>query len=201
MADEIKNLIEKIQEEGIKVAQDQAKAIELEAKRKAENILQRAKAEADKILTEANERIARIEQSSKNSVQQAGRDLLLSLRKEIEEMLARLTQAKVAQSLSPSEIAKILHELIKKFSGSGKEEIQVWLKKEDGEKLEKEFLAGLKEETKRGILLKPSEDISAGFVISFDAGKSHFDFTDKALAGYLSAFLRPQLREILEEAK
>jgi vacuolar-type H+-ATPase subunit E/Vma4 len=125
----------------------------------------------------------------------------LSLRKEIEEMLERLIQAKVAHALTPSEMDKLLHELIKKFAGSGKEEIVAWFKKEDGEKMEKEFLAGLKEETRRGIILKSSQDISAGFIISFDAGRSHFDFTDKALAAYLGTLLRPQLREILEEEK
>lgn len=201
MAEEIKDLIEKIQEEGIKAAEEKAKKIEAEAKRLAESILQKAQGEAQKILSEADEKVLRMEQSAKASIQQAGRDLLLSLRKEIEEMLKRLVQAKVAQVLSASEITKILHELIKKFAEHGKEEVLVWLNKEDGEKLEKDFLAQLKEETRRGITLKPSQDISAGFIISFDAGKSHFDFTDKALAGYMATFLRPQLREILEESK
>jgi len=201
MAEEIKNLIAKIQEEGIRAVEDKAKEIEAEAKRKAESVLEKAKAEAEKIITEAKEKITRMEESSKTSLQQAGRDLLLSLKKEIHAMLERLLEASVAQDLSPSEMAKVLLELIKKFAGQGKEDIWVLLKKEDCEKLEKEFLSRLKEETRRGILLKPSQDISGGFIISFDAGKSHFDFTDKALAEYLASFLRPQLKQILEEVK
>jgi len=197
MAEEIKDLIEKIQEEGIKAGEDKAKEIELEAKRKAGSLLEKAKSDAEKTLAEAKEKVARMEESAKVSIQQAGRDLLLSLKEELHAMLGRLVQSSVAQTLNPSEMAKILHELIKKLAGASEEDIWVWLKKEDGEKLEKEFLSRLKEETKRNIVLKPSEEILGGFIISFDAGKSHFDFTDKALGEYLGTFLKPHLKQVL----
>jgi V/A-type H+-transporting ATPase subunit E len=197
MAEEIKNLIEKIQEEGIKAGEDKAREIEAEAKRKAVSLMEKAKAEAQEIITEGREKVSRMEESAKASIQQAGRDLLLSLKEELHAMLERLVQSSVAETLSPSEMAKILHELIKKLAGASKEDIWVWLKKEDGEKLKMEFLSRLKEETKRNIVLKPSEEILGGFIISFDAGKSHFDFTDQALAEYLGTFLKPQLNQIL----
>jgi len=197
MAEEIKDLIEKIQQEGIKAAEDKAKEIEAEARLKAQDLIKKAQSEAEKIMSEANERISRTEQDSKALINQAGRDLLLSLKKEIDVMLERLIASSVAQTLNPSEMAKIIAELIKKFSSEGKEDIWVLLKKEDVEKLEKEFLSRLKEETKKGIVLKSSQDISGGFIISFDAGKSHFDFTDKALAEYLGSFLKPHLNQIL----
>ncbi|KPK97742.1 MAG: hypothetical protein AMJ95_07535 [Omnitrophica WOR_2 bacterium SM23_72] len=197
MAEEIRNLIEKIQEEGIKAGEDKAREIEAEAKRKAASLLAKAESDVEKILAEAKERVARMEESAKASIQQAGRDLLLSLKEELHAMLERLVQSSVAETLSPSEMAKILHELIKKLAGASKEDIWIWLKKEDGEKLKTEFLSRLKEETKRNIVLKPSEEILGGFIISFDAGKSHFDFTDKALAEYLGTFLKPQLNQIL----
>lgn len=197
MAEEIRNLIEKIQEEGIKAGEDKAKEIEAEGKRKAASILEKAESGAEKILAEAKEKVTRMEENAKASIRQAGRDLLLSLKQELQEMLERLVQSSMAETLSPSEMAKILHELIKKFAHSGKEDIWVWLKKEDEEKLEKEFLTRLKEETRRGIVLKSSQDIAGGFIISFDAGKSHFDFTDKALAVHMGTFLKPHLNQIL----
>jgi V/A-type H+-transporting ATPase subunit E len=197
MAEEIKDLIKKIQEEGIQAAQDKAKEIELEAKRKAEAILQKAKLEAEKIISEANEKISRMEQSAKVSIQQAGRDSLLSLRQEIDAILTRLIQSSISQALSPSEMAKIIIELVKKFASHGKEDVLVLLKKEDLEKMEKEFLSRLKDEAKKEIVLKSAQDIAGGFIISFDSGKSHFDFTDKALAEHMSSFLKPQLSKML----
>jgi cell division septum initiation protein DivIVA len=53
MAEEIKDLIQKIQEEGIKAAQEKAGQIEQEARQKAEGILRKARVDADKLLSEA----------------------------------------------------------------------------------------------------------------------------------------------------
>lgn len=201
MAEEIKDLIEKIQEEGIKAAEEKAQAIELEAKRKAQEIIKKAEGQAEKILSEAKEKVSRLEKSAKASISQAGRDLVLSLKEEIARMLERLIQSGISQALSPQEMSKVLVDLIKKLGAHDKEEILVLVKKDDLEDLRKEFSSRLKDESKKGITLASSQDITGGFIISFDAGKSHFDFTDKALTEYLSSFLKPHLREILDNTK
>lgn len=196
MAEEIKALIEKIQQEGIQVAQDKAKEIEALARRQAEEIVKKAKAEAEKLISEAKEQIAKREESTRILLQQAGRDVLLGLRKEINAMLERLIISGIRQALTAEELAKILTTLIKNYHG--KENIIVLLKKEDLEKLEKGFLDALKEETKKGIALHPAEDIQAGFIISYDNGKSYYDFTDEALAEYIGSYLKPKLKEIFK---
>lgn len=196
MAEEIKALIEKIQQEGIQAAEKTAKEIEEKAKAQARKIIEKAKADAEKIILEAQERTAKMQESSTVSLKQAGRDMLLALRKEIASMLDKLIESDLHQALQPEEMARIITELAKQHSGQ--EEITISLKKEDKEILEKRFLGKLKEATKKKIILKPSEDINGGFIISYDAGKSHYDFTDKALAEYISAYLNPRLKEILE---
>lgn len=196
MAEDIRNLIEKIQQEGIKVAEDKAQEIESQARRQAEEIIKKAKAEAEKQISDAKEQIARAKESSKVLLKQAGRDLILGLKKEINAILDKAIVSAVQQALSPQELAKILTTLIENYSGKG--EIVVSLSKEDLEKLEKGLLAALTQEAKKGITLRQSEDIQAGFIISYDAGKSHYDFTDVALAEYIGSFLKPKLKEILQ---
>lgn len=196
MTEEIKDLIEKIQQEGIQAAQDKAKEIEAFARRQAEEIVKKAKAEAEKLISEAKEQIAKREENTRILLQQAGRDVLLGLRKEINAMLERLVISGIRQALTAEELTKILTTLIKNYHG--KENIIVLLKEEDLEKLEKAFLEALKEETKKGIALHPAEDIQAGFIISYDNGKSYYDFTDEALAEYIGSYLKPKLKEILK---
>lgn len=197
MPEEIKELIEKIQQEGILAAQNQARQIEEEAQKKAKEIVLRAEAQAQKIISDAKVAAAKTEDAAKVSLKQAGRDTLLTLKKEINAVLERIIGLRAKEALSPHELAKIIASLIKEYTGKEKAGIEVLLKKEDLEKLEKELFAELKETAKKGITLKPQEDITAGFIISFDAGKSHFDFTDKALAGYIAGYLQPKLAEIL----
>jgi len=198
MSQDIKDLIQKIQEEGLQAAEDKARAIEEKAKEEAAAILEKAKLEAEKIIAEAKEKIEKEEAASVASLRQAGRNLLLSLRQEIDAMVEKLLVSSVRQAFSPEELVKTISALIKESVKQGEGAIVVSLNKDDLHKIEKAILSELKEEAKKGLTLKAFGDISGGFIISFDSGKSHFDFTDKALAEYLGQYLRPRLVEILK---
>jgi len=126
--------------------------------------------------------------------------MLINLKEQIDALLNRLILLRIREALAPVELIKMLQTLIKNYTAKGDAEIIVLLNKEDLEKLEKGFLSEIKEEIKKGIVLKPSSDIRAGFRISYDAGKSHYDFTDKALAEYIGRYLKPRLNEILKSA-
>lgn len=198
MSEELKGLIEKIQIEGVQAAEEKAKTIIDEARRQATAILERANRDAQKLIQEANERIAKSEEASRLALKQAGRDTMISLKKEINSLLDKIMRASIQEALKPQELGKIIAGLIKEISHKYTEGVEITLKKEDLERIDKGFLNELKDEIKKGVVLKPSDEISAGFLISFDSGKSHFDFTDKAMADYLANYLRPKLQEILK---
>src|SRR3989338_169670 len=200
MAEDIKNLIEKIQQEGIKIAEDKAKEIEARARKEAGRILQEAQDKAEKLSSDANERISKMQEKQKTLLAQAGRDLLLVLRKEINASLDKLVGLEGKNTLTPDLLTKIISELIKGYRGKSEGQIAVSLRKEDLELLEKGLLHKLQEEVKKGLTLKAGDDIKAGFVISYDGGKSQCDFSDKALAEYIGAYLKPKLAELLKGA-
>lgn len=197
MADQIKELIEKIQQEGVQAAQAKAKDIESGAERKAQELIAQAKKDAEKIIAQAQDEVKRMRQSGKVALEQAGRDLLLNLRAEIKATLKRVILLNVRAALAPAELAKIIASLVKNLSGQEKGEIIVTLNKKDLAKIEQGFLTKFKEEIKKGLTLESSEDIQGGLIISYDGGKSHFDFTDERLADYLSLHLKGQLSKIL----
>lgn len=200
MSEQIKELIEKIQQEGFKTAEAGAKQIKSDAVLKAAEIIEKATVEAHGIIAVAKEAAAKTEQNTRAVLVQAARDMLLGLRKEITSMLETLIVSEVRKALTPDELAKIITTLIKDNSGKEKQDIVISLRKEDIDKMEKGFIEGLKGQAKQGICLKASEDILGGFIISYDAGKSHYDFTDKALAEYIGTYLKPALSRIMEES-
>ncbi|MBU3959100.1 MAG: hypothetical protein KKE91_04515 [Candidatus Omnitrophica bacterium] len=198
MVEDIKGLIEKINQEGIRAVQGKAKNIEAQARQRAEEIVAKAQAEAEKIIAEGRDKVVKTQQSTRLSLEQTGRDLLLTLSKEINTMLNNLIARGVRTALSPQEMAKIIVTLIKNYSGKEKSDIVVLLNKQDLESLEKGLLGELKEELKKGMVLKASEGMNAGFMISYDRGRSYFDFTDKALTEYIGTYLKPKLAQILK---
>ncbi len=195
--EQIKDLIDKIKEEGIKAAGDKAHQIEEAAKKSAEDIIAKAHKKADKIISEAKEKDALAQQAAKSSLKQVSRDLLISLKREIDNMLNRVIAANMRKALTPDELSKIISALVEKQDIKDMNKIEIMAGNADFNKLEGLF-SNLKNEIKKGITLKPSEDILGGFIISYDAGKSHFDFTVDGLAEYIGTYLRPKLAEILK---
>jgi len=200
MAEEIRDLIEKINQEGIKAAEEKAHNIEAAAQQRADDILAHARRESEEIIADAKDRIRRDDEKGKILLNQAGRDLLLSLRKEINDMLGRIMVSEIQQALTPEALFELLSDVVRNYSAGEISDIIVLLNKKDLDLLEQNFLYKLKEETKKKIILTPSEEISGGFTISFDSGKSCYDFTDKALAEYIGKYLKPKLNQILQEA-
>ncbi|MBU1125096.1 MAG: hypothetical protein KKC84_03645, partial [Candidatus Omnitrophica bacterium] len=83
MEENIKSLIEKIQQEGIEVAQEKAAEIKAHAENEAQAILAKARIEAKKLKEEAVLQNQREETSTRAALTQASRDMVLVLRKEI----------------------------------------------------------------------------------------------------------------------
>jgi vacuolar-type H+-ATPase subunit E/Vma4 len=123
---------------------------------------------------------------------------LLTLRQEINALLDKLITRELHDALTPEHLFKVLSSTIRSSCTQEGTDIVISLNEEDLKSLEGGFLSKLKAETKKEIVLKPAESIKGGFVISFDAGKSQFDFSERALAEYIGTLLKPKLKEILE---
>ncbi|MEK6732708.1 MAG: hypothetical protein AABY55_03695 [Candidatus Omnitrophota bacterium] len=199
MSENLKGLLEKINQEGIKSAEGKARAIEDKTRIDAEKILIDAKKLADEIIQKAKLEAEKTRISANLSVKQASRDLLLALKEDIRKMLNKIIEGEINKALSNEEMAGILAGLIDKYTEkNGKaDDIKVLVKKEDLEKIKNTLMSKLKDRVKAGVEFRPSPNINAGFSISFDKGKSYFDFSDEGLLETLCVYLNPELAKII----
>jgi V/A-type H+-transporting ATPase subunit E len=200
MSEKLKGLLEKINEEGVKQAEEKARAIEQKAKKDAGKILKDASVRAQKIVDQAKEDAEKTSKTTEIALKQASRDLMLSLKDEIRKIFNKIISDDVREVMSGKAMAVILGNLIEGYMERKGEssDIAVLLKKEDLEKLKKTSIAKLRKRLKEGIEFRPSPNINAGFSISFDKGKSFFDFTEEGLREALCAYLNPELSRLLK---
>lgn len=196
MAQDIQSLIDKINREGLQAAQEKARQIEDEAGKKAEDIVSRAQKEAEAILSKAEKEAARTEENTLIVLKQASRDLLLNFKNEINLILKKVAALQIKEALTPQMMAEIIIAIIKDSLRPENGGIVISLNKESARELEEVLFSRLNEEIKKGITIRPSEDTLAGFLISFDEGKSHYDFSPEGLAEYISLYLKPKLGEL-----
>jgi len=200
MAERLKELLEKINKEGVQAGEEKKREIESNAEGDAKRIIEKAKKEAKKIIEDAELKAKKTAQATEASLRQGARDLILSLKDEIRKILDNIIVAETQEAMSSEDVVDILTRLIEKYIDKKGEtsDIKILLKKEDLDKLKKGLMLKLKEKSKLGIEFKSSPNINAGFSISFDKGKSYFDFTDEGLSEALSAYLNPELKKLLK---
>jgi len=80
MSERLNELLQKINQDGVKKAEEKAKAIETEANLKAEKILNEAKSKSEKIIQLANAEAEKVRLSGEATLKQASRDLILRLK-------------------------------------------------------------------------------------------------------------------------
>ena len=188
---QLKELLEKIKDQGIREADAQADQIIAEAHQKAEGILSEARAEAERMRQEAREAADRFESTGRQAVAQAGRDLLLRLRASILALFDALIRRQSAEALEPQLLQRIIENLVTAWVQQGKGDFAILLSQDDQEACAAYFERRLADELKRGVEIKPLPGISAGFRVLEKDGAAYYDFTDQGLSELLAEFLNP----------
>ena len=202
MAQQVQDLINKIKTEGIEAAQQKATEIEAAAHHKADAIIDDARKRAEQMITEAKAEIKKSQQSSEIALQQSSRNMLLSLRKEIQSLLKNIILSRTSEILSAEQLTQIIQTTVNNYTNKATvvDNVKLLLNADDLKKLKDGFISDLQKRLKGSVEFKSSQDIVKGFVVSFDNGKSSFDFTDRSLAEYLSTFLNEELAKIVKNS-
>jgi len=201
MTEQVQELINKIKTEGIQEAQSKAQEMEAAAQKKADDIIASAEQKALQLMSDAKAHQERLQDATQKALQQAARDMLLKLRQEICASLTRVADREVRQALSTDKLAALIEKAIKGYAkGNQAEDIVVLLGEKDYKALKDSLLAQLKESVKQEVNVRQSNHVSSGFTISFDEGRSSYEFTDETLVDFLSRSVNEDVAALLNEA-
>ncbi|MFH1655263.1 MAG: hypothetical protein ABH954_01475 [Candidatus Omnitrophota bacterium] len=202
MPEQLRDLLEKIKSEGIQVAEEKARQIESNAQRQAKKIIADAKDKAEMIVEEADDQAHKAKASGEAALQHAARDLMLAVKDQIRALFDKIIATNITATLTGKELSSIIGQVIDKYIKKGKQssDVALLLNPNDLKRLKNTFIAKFKEKFKEKLEIKPTPNISAGFAISFDKGKSYYEFTDESLVECLSAYLNQELAQLLSEA-
>ncbi len=202
MAEQLQELLDRIQKDGVEKAEGRASEIEQEAKANAEAILADATAKAATIIEDAEKGAKAFETQGQNALRQAARDVILSVRAAIEHTLDTLTRTDVASALNGEAFAEAVRSMLEAYFAAepGKTDVTLLLNDNQKKMVSEHLMATLSETLKGGVTIAGERGVIAGLRVSLtDQGVEH-DFTDKAIADALSKLLRPHLATIVEAA-
>ena len=201
MADELQALLNKIDEEGLKKTEAKRASLLSEAQKEADAIIEEGRQQAAKIVSEARREAQLLEQNSEQALRQAARNVLLSLRAELEKRVGQAAENLLHDSLSAKDLAGIVSNLCNSYlTGQGDQaDLEVLLNSEQFTELESLLKASLAADLQKHCSFAPGKNLSGGFKLVFKGQDVLYDFSDKALAEAIAAHLSPKIAGILTE--
>lgn len=197
------DIIQKIKSEGIQEAEKKSEEIIKEAKITASQILNQAWHKAAEISEKAEEEIKQKERMSKTALEQAARDIILSIRKSLTIVFDSLMKREFQNVLTGKTLEAVLIKMIEGWQRdkSGHVNLELFLCKSDRNMLLEGFLSRLQNEIKGGIELHIHPNVERGFRIGVKGSHVTYDFTDEGITDVLSEYLNPRLYAFIDSLK
>lgn len=199
MAEELQHLIERIQKEAVEKAEQQAADIVSKAKEKAAAIVREAEQKAEALLQKADKDAQAFTERSRKTLEQAARDLLISVGQGVENILRDIVAEAVDQALSIDVLKQMLIKMAEAYAerGGAETRIDLLISPKDKDELLHFFAQEYRRRLLRGVEIHVDNELFKGFRVSFVDGHVYHDFSKQAIADAITQFLRPQLAEIV----
>ena len=194
---DIGGVIEKIKQEGVQKAEEQAVDIISRAKADAEEISRSAERQKQEILKQAEEEAGKTRANGESAVKQAARAAIISLEAQIAALLNTVVKKEVSAALSPDVIKDIIIKLVTHCAEQGDFDLEILLSEQDKEDLRNVLEGALQEELKKGVVFKVSPAVKKGFRVGRKNRNLYYDFTDDAIAEAFYFYLNKKVKEIL----
>lgn len=195
MTQDLQQLLEKIQRDGVDKAKSDADKLVSEAQAQARKIVEAAHAEAAKIKADARQEAEAFERRAEETVRQSARDTVLNVEKAVTALFGGLLLKDVNAALSSAELtAELAAEAVRAYIGEkGGVEVAATAKLADA------LRAKLAAEAASGVTVVTDDTTGAGFRLRLAGGRVEHAFTGAAVADALAKQLRPRLAAMMKQ--
>jgi V/A-type H+-transporting ATPase subunit E len=202
MAEELKHLIERIQKEAVDKSEKDAAQIVAQAKEKAASVVKDAEAKAKAILEKAERDSQVFVERSQRTLEQAARDLLITVGQGIENILEDIVGEAVKDAMDAEMLKQMMLKIAQVYAtqGGAESRIEFLIGEKDQAQIVQFFADQYRQHLVQGLTIRAESGIAGGFRVALKDGHIFHEFTKPAIAEALCNFLRPHLAEIVHRA-
>ena len=194
MTQDLQQLLEKINTDGVEKANFEAAKIMTQATAQAKAIVDAATREAAQQIAHAKQEADAFERRAEETIRQSARDTVLNVETSVTAMLTALLLKEVNTTLSSAElVAQLAAEAVRAYI-QGKGGLSVVASSQ----LVDALRAKLASEAANGVTVVRDDHTGAGFKIRLANGRIEHDFSGAAVADALAKNLRPKLAALLK---
>ena len=202
MSEELQSLLERIEKDGVAKADAQASDIITKAKAKAAALVKEAEAKADALIKQAEEDSKAFEVRSAKALDQAARDVILAVERDVAAIFARIAAQEVNAALDADTVRSCVTTLIETYARSDAEgaRLAITLSEAQRAAVLDVLTSRFQSELAAGLTIAGSDAITAGFKVAVTDKEVEHDFTGDAVAEALGDLLRADLAKLVKGA-
>ncbi|MFW6103500.1 MAG: V-type ATP synthase subunit E family protein [Bacteroidota bacterium] len=205
MESKLQELTNKLYNEGVEKANEEANKIVEDAKKEADKIKNEAQKEADEIINNARKESEDLKKNAKSEIELAAKQTLREVQKQITEMITMgVIKEPVKESMDDTEFIKELIEtLIKHWSSQSDEQVNLAVTiPENKQKELQDYLENkAAQQLNAGIQVEISDRMKGGFSIGPADGSYKISFSEEDFENFFKSYLRPRTVEMLFSEK
>ncbi|WP_319590686.1 V-type ATP synthase subunit E [uncultured Draconibacterium sp.] len=204
MTDRIEEITQKIYNEGITKAKDDADQLIAEAKEKADAIIRSAKKTQEEIIRDAQKKAAEDKKRTEAELQLAARQFISHLKQQITDLISTAQiNSPVNEAINDSDfIKKIILTLIEKWDPkAGKNmDMHLLLPPDDQKELTAYLQKKASEAMNKGIEISVDSKLKSGFRIGPKDGSYLISFTAQDFENYFKLYFKDGTKKLLFDA-
>ena len=201
MQTKLQELTEKIYQEGVNKANDEAEKILSGARAEADKIIAEAKKNAQGLVQDAEKSAKELTNNSLNELQLSARQAISDIKQQVVALIQTQTVSPEVKAAMASEefTLDIIREIVKNWNPKSSDTIYLEMVLPENRKneFEKHFNAKAKDLLSSSLTVNFSNKLKAGFKIGPKDGGYLISFSDEDFDNFFKSYLRPKLIDLL----
>lgn len=200
MAENLQHLITRVKTEAVEEAEAESERILGNARKEAKDLVADAEKTAAEITAKARQEAEAEEERTRRTLEQAARDLLLSLGESVDQILQNILRSDTREALHSDFLPQLIEKTVLAYASDSNAAIEVTVSEEDREAVVQYVQQQVQEKMKGTVTVSSDRDLFDGFSVSIQGDAVEHEFTSAAIADSLGKFLSPDVAAIVRDA-
>ncbi|MCF8359467.1 MAG: V-type ATP synthase subunit E [Prolixibacteraceae bacterium] len=197
MEQKLKEITEKLYQEGVEKGNQEAEKIIAEAKDTAKKVIEDAKKEAASIISTAEKEAGEMKKNTRSELQLASKQLVASLEQELVSLVnGKIVEESVKKAVDDKQfMQELIVTAVENWTAG--QDVKVFVNPSDKKEVEGFFASKAKEMLDKGLVIESANNVKAGFQIGPSDGSYKVSFSREDFINFFKEFLRPKVVELL----
>ncbi|TAJ15583.1 V-type ATP synthase subunit E [Marinilabiliaceae bacterium JC017] len=201
MQTKLQELTDKIYNEGVQKAHEEADSILKKARQEADSILANAKKESEKTIQNATKKAEELHRNMEAEMKLAASQAISALKQQIAGLVTlKVVEPGVKEVFSDQDyLQKLIESVVKGWTQTGNFDLNVVLPEAKQAELSAFFKNNLAAELNNGLTFGFEKNLKAGFKVGPKDGSYIISLSEEDFKNFFKAYLRPKTNELLFE--